>query len=54
MAEFKDKFKIKKFWCDMHQYNPFHETKDCNFNKLNLTAIRQKEATDVSSDTDGN
>ena len=38
MAESKDKFKNEKFWCDMHQYNPFHETKDCNFNKLSLTA----------------
>ena len=27
----KKQNKTKKFWCDQHQYNPFHETKDCNF-----------------------
>ena len=46
MAEFKDKFKIKKFWCDMHQYNPFHETKDCNFNKLSQSAKLHKAIKD--------
>ena len=42
----QNKFKTKKFWCDQHQYNPFHETKDCNFNKLNLTAKLHKAMKD--------
>ena len=55
--------KNNKMWCDQHRYNDTHESKDCYFlnkknnlktNKLNLTEIRQKEATDISSDTDGN
>ena len=50
----QNKFKTKKFWCDQHQYNPFHETKDCNFNKLKSTKTKQAGATDNSSDTDGN
>ena len=46
--------KTNKFWCDQHQYNPFHETKDCNFlnnkKKEKSTNIKQAEVTDDCSD----